>query len=127
MTDEERHPSNGWLVLGFADREGFEAWLEEHADDQPGVWVMCVKKGRPVTSIDYEDSLLAALCFGWIDSMGRRYDDTYQLIRYQPRKAKSNWSASNKARIERLLAEGRMHPSGLAHVEAAKANGRWDA
>jgi len=67
------------------------------------------------------------MCFGWVDSKMHMYDDDYYVLRYQPRRAKSTWSARNKVLAERLIADGRLRPSGLAHVEAAKADGRWDA
>lgn len=125
--DIERHPSDGWVVLPFENAPAFEAWLDAHHAEDPGVWVKLAKKASGVPSISYAETVEVALCFGWIDSKGLGYDATYHLLRCQPRRPRSNWSASNKERVTRLTAEGRMRPAGLAQVESAKADGRWDA
>ena len=85
------------------------------------------KKGTGVTSIDWTTAVDVALCFGWIDGIARRLDDEWYVQRFTPRRAKSVWSKINRVRIERLTAEGRMRPAGLAEVERAQADGRWDA
>jgi uncharacterized protein YdeI (YjbR/CyaY-like superfamily) len=128
MADEEpeRHPSDGWLVLPFASAQELETWLDQNHAQEPGVWVKLGKKGRKVTSVSFDDAHESATCFGWVDSKTEGYDDDYYLLRYQPRRLRSNWSAGNKKLAERLIAEGRMRPSGVAQVEAAKAAGRWD-
>jgi uncharacterized protein YdeI (YjbR/CyaY-like superfamily) len=84
------------------------------------------KKGSGKTSVTYEEALQEALCFGWIDSTVRRIDEERYSQKYTPRNDRSVWSASNKARIEKLMARGLMAPSGLAKVEAAKRNGSWE-
>jgi uncharacterized protein YdeI (YjbR/CyaY-like superfamily) len=122
----ERHPSDGWAVVEFQTRQAFEAWLDVHHAQQPGLWVRLAKKGRGITSISSPEALEVALCFGWVDSKLQRYDDDYYMLRYQPRTPRSNWSARNKRLAERLVADGRMRPSGLAQLEAAKADGRWN-
>jgi uncharacterized protein YdeI (YjbR/CyaY-like superfamily) len=121
----ERHPSDGWPILAFETMQAFEAWLDEHHADQPGVWVKFAKGGTGIRSITLPEATEVALCFGWIDSREHRYDDQHYILRYQPRRPKSNWAESNKKLAERLIAEGRMRPAGLAQVEAAKADGRW--
>jgi uncharacterized protein YdeI (YjbR/CyaY-like superfamily) len=123
----ERHPSDGWAVLPFETKDVFESWLDRNHADQPGVWVKFAKQGRGIASISLPEAIEVALCFGWIDSKTYRYDDDYYILRYQPRRPKSVWSARNKDLAERLIADGRMRASGLAQVEAAKADGRWDA
>jgi uncharacterized protein YdeI (YjbR/CyaY-like superfamily) len=123
----ERHPSDGWAVLPFETRQAFEAWLETHHADQPGLWVKFAKKGRGIPSISFPEALEVAMCFGWVDSKMHRYDDDYYVLRYQPRRPKSTWSSRNKDLAERLIADGRMRPSGVAQVEAAKRDGRWGA
>jgi uncharacterized protein YdeI (YjbR/CyaY-like superfamily) len=123
----ERHPSDGWVVLPFETRQAFEAWLDNHHADQPGLWVKFAKKGRGIASISFPDALEVAMSFGWVDSKMHRYDDDYYVLRYQPRKPRSTWSPRNKDLAERLIAVGRMRDSGLAQIEAAKADGRWDA
>jgi uncharacterized protein YdeI (YjbR/CyaY-like superfamily) len=129
MADEEpeRHPSDGWLVLPFASAQEFETWLDRHHAHEPGVWVKLGKKGRGVTSVSFDEALEVATCFGWVDSKTEGFDDDHYLLRYQPRRLRSTWSAGNKELAERLIAEERMRPSGVAQVEAAKAAGRWDA
>jgi len=123
----QRHTSDGWPVLSFATAAAFEAWLDEHHADGTGLWLKFAKQNRGIDSIGFDEALEVAMCFGWVDSKMHRVDDDYYVLRYQPRKPKSNWSARNKALAERLIAEGRMRPSGLAEIEAAQADGRWNA
>lgn len=129
MADEEpeRHPSDGWLVLPFASAKELETWLDRNHAQEPGVWVKLGKEGRKITSVSLGDAHESATCFGWVDAETEGYDDDHYLQRYQPRRLRSTWSAENKQLAERLIAEERMRPSGVAQVEAAKAAGRWDA
>ena len=114
--------------LVVADAAAWKAWLAEHHQEQLGVWLMLAKKGTTTpTSLTYAEALQEALCFGWIDGIARRLDDEWYVQRFTPRRARSVWSKINRERIERLTAEGRMRPAGLAEVERAKADGRWDA
>lgn len=124
--ESEVHPSDGWVVLPFETEQAFEAWLDSHHAELPGCWIKFAKKGHGIASISLPGALEAAMCFGWVDSKMHRHDDNHYVLRYQPRRPKSSWSARNKDLAERLIADGRMRPSGLAHVEAAKADGRWD-
>ena len=112
----------------MADAAAWESWLGEHgALTSGGVWLVLAKKGtRQPTSLTYEEALLEALCHGWIDGQVRRRDELTYRQRFTPRRARSAWSATNVRRVERLIAEGRMKPSGLAQVERAKADGRWE-
>lgn len=123
----ERHQTDGWAVLPFETEQAFEAWLVAHHADTPGLWVKFAKKGRGIASISFPEAVQVAMCFGWVDSKMQSVDEDYYVLRYQPRRPRSNWSASSKELAERLMADGRMRPSGLAQVEAAKADGRWDA
>ena len=123
----EWHPSDGYAVLPFETGQAFEAWLDVHHADQPGLWVKLAKKGSGIVSISFPEALEVAMCFGWVDSKLHGYDDDYYVLRYQPRRTRSTWSLSNRDIAERLIADGRMRPAGLARVEAAKADGRWDA
>ncbi len=123
----ERHPGDGWAVLPFETGQAFEAWLDAHHADQPGLWVKFAKKGSAIASISFPEALEVAMCFGWVDSKMHSYDNDHYVLRYQPRRPKSTWSARNKDLAERLIAGGRMRPSGIAQVEAAKADGRWGA
>jgi uncharacterized protein YdeI (YjbR/CyaY-like superfamily) len=113
-------------VLPFADQAALEAWLEAEHARAPGLYVKIAKKGTGIPSVNWEQMVEVLLCFGWIDGRANRLDDRFYLQRITPRRAKSVWSAKNVATVERLIAEGRMRPAGLAVVEAAKADGRWD-
>ncbi|MET3930763.1 YdeI/OmpD-associated family protein [Lysobacter soli] len=110
----------------FKTEAAWETWLAAHGD-APGVWLKIAKKDTGATSVSYSQALDVALCHGWIDGLKRSCDAQYFLQRFTPRKAKSLWSKLNIARVEKLLDAGRMQPAGLREVEAAKADGRWDA
>jgi len=110
------------------DAQTWRAWLDEHHADQSGVWLVLARKGTTEpTNLTRDEALDEALCFGWIDGQARRRDESTTLQRFTPRRARSPWSARNVGIIARLVAEGRMHPAGLAEVERAKADGRWEA
>ncbi|UXM92369.1 YdeI/OmpD-associated family protein [Paenarthrobacter sp. JL.01a] len=109
------------------DGAAWRAWLAEHAADSPGVWLVLHKKGGNVTELDYDAALDEALCFGWIDGQTRRRDAESYFQRMTPRGRRSIWSARNVGIIARLEAEGRMTDAGRAAVEAAQADGRWEA
>ena len=121
----ERHPSDGWPVLSFQTPQALEAWLDRYHAEEPGLWIRFPKKGRGIASVTVPEAVEVALCFGWIDSKMHSHGDHY-VLRFQPRRRRSPWSARNKGTSERLIADGRMRPAGLAQVEAAKADGRWD-
>ncbi|MGY2743843.1 YdeI/OmpD-associated family protein [Arthrobacter sp. UYCu723] len=109
------------------DAAEWRAWLQAHHADSPGVWLVLHKKGGSVTELDYEAALQEALCFGWIDGQGRRRDAESSCQRMTRRGARSVWSARNVDRIGRLEAAGKMAPAGRSAVDAAKADGRWEA
>jgi uncharacterized protein YdeI (YjbR/CyaY-like superfamily) len=109
------------------DAEAWRAWLESHHADHPGVWLVLHKKGGQTTALTYAHALDEALCFGWIDGqIARRDDDSYRQ-RFTPRRPSSAWSARNVEHVTRLARAGRMQPAGTAAVDAAKAQGRWQA
>jgi uncharacterized protein YdeI (YjbR/CyaY-like superfamily) len=111
------------LVL---DAPAWRAWLAEHHGEPAGVWLVLAKKGTTEpTALTYEQALDEALCHGWIDGQVRRRDELTFRQRFTPRRKRSPWSRRNVGHIERLLAQGRMHPSGIAAVEQAQADGRW--
>lgn len=110
----------------FKTEAAWETWLAANGD-APGVWLKIAKKDTGATSVSYSQALDVALCHGWIDGLKRSCDAQYFLQRFTPRKAKSLWSKLNIARVEKLVDAGRMRPAGLREVEAAKADGRWDA
>ena len=116
---------DGLPQLTFASAAEWEAWLEAN-HDSAGVWIKLAKKGSGIPGVTLAEALDLALCFGWIDGRREALDDEYFLQRYTPRRSRSNWSRINVENAERLTREGRMRPSGLAEVERAKADGRWE-
>jgi uncharacterized protein YdeI (YjbR/CyaY-like superfamily) len=109
------------------DSAAWHRWLAGHHAESQGVWLVLTKKGGTVTRLQYEDAVLEALCFGWIDGQLRARDAGSSAIRFTPRRKGSRWSQSNVERVGRLEAEGRMTPAGRAAVDSAKADGRWEA
>ena len=110
----------------FADAAAWEHWLERHPQSS-GVWLKIAKKDASIPSVTYSEALDVALCHGWIDGQKKGFDAQFFLQRFTPRRARSTWSKINVAKIDVLTAAGRMRPAGLREVEAAKADGRWDA
>lgn len=113
--------------LLLPDPPAWRTWLEEHHADTPAVWLVLTKKGGTLTTLTWQTALDEALCFGWIDGQARRRDEQSSFQRFTPRGPKSRWSQRNVEHIGRLEAEGRMTAAGRAAVEAAKADGRWEA
>lgn len=114
--------------LVVEDAAAWRAWLAEHHDAPDGVWLVLAKGGTTTpTSLTYDEALDEALCQGWVDGQLDRRDELTFRRRFTPRRARGSWSARNVRIVERLTAEGRMCPAGLAAVEAARADGRWDA
>jgi uncharacterized protein YdeI (YjbR/CyaY-like superfamily) len=114
-------------VLEFPDTAGWEAWLAAHHGTQTEAWLRIAKKNSGIACLSISEALDVALCYGWIDGQRRTHDDRSFLQRYSRRRPRSSWSRVNVAKVGVLLAAGRMRPSGLAEVDAAKADGRWDA
>jgi uncharacterized protein YdeI (YjbR/CyaY-like superfamily) len=114
-------------VLAFPNGHSFEEWLGQQGPDAAGAWLKLPKKSASEAGLTKGEAIDAALCYGWIDGQLDKYDDTHWLVRFTPRRARSKWSQVNRKRATELLAEGRMQPSGLAQIEAAKADGRWTA
>jgi uncharacterized protein YdeI (YjbR/CyaY-like superfamily) len=113
-------------VLHFPDQAAFEAWLEAEGTTAPGVYVKLAKKGAGVPSVTYAELVESCLCFGWIDGRSNRLDEKFYLQRLTPRRARSVWSQKNVDAVEALTLAGRMRPAGLAAVDAARADGRWE-
>jgi uncharacterized protein YdeI (YjbR/CyaY-like superfamily) len=114
-------------ILLFATPPDFEAWLERNHADSDGFWLKIAKKGSGETSISYAEGLELALCFGWIDSQKRGHDEKFFLQRFTPRRPRGRWSRINRDKAEALIAAKAMRPAGMAEVEAAQADGRWEA
>jgi len=114
-------------ILLFASSAAFEAWLEDNHAHSAGLWLKIAKKGSGVASITYAEALELALCFGWIDSQKRGFDEKFFLQRFTPRRPRGKWSRINRDKAIELIAAGAMRATGLVEVEAAKADGRWEA
>jgi uncharacterized protein YdeI (YjbR/CyaY-like superfamily) len=111
----------------FATQRGFEAWLRKNHATSDGVWLLIAKAGAEASTLTYPQAVEAALCHGWIDAQKKALDATHWLQRFTPRRSRSLWSKTNRAKAESLIESGRMQPAGMAEVERAKADGRWDA
>jgi uncharacterized protein YdeI (YjbR/CyaY-like superfamily) len=114
-------------IVHFETQAAWHDWLAENNDKSEGVRAQLVKKSSAKPGISYAEALDEALCFGWIDGQAGSLDEDFFLVSFTPRRPRSVWSKRNRDHIARLTAEGRMQPAGLAQVEAAKADGRWDA
>jgi uncharacterized protein YdeI (YjbR/CyaY-like superfamily) len=119
-------PLDDLPVLAFATQAELEEWLEREHATAPGVYVRLAKKGSGVPSVTYPELVESCLCFGWIDGISRRLDDRFYVQRITPRRPRSVWSQKNVAAVAVLADAGRMRPAGLAAVEAAQADGRWE-
>ncbi len=119
--------AEGLPILPFASALLWEQWLFEHHAEIDGVWLEVAKKASGIVSVTHDEALDVALCYGWIDGQRKTYDGTFFLQKFTPRRPKSLWSKRNIEKVAKLTAEGRMQPSGLAEVEAAKRDGRWEA
>lgn len=114
-------------VLEFPDAAAWESWLEVHHDQRTEAWLQIAKRHSGIASVTITEALDVALCYGWIDGQRRAHDDVSFLQRYSRRRPRSSWSKVNVAKVDALMAAGRMRPAGLAEVAAAKADGRWEA
>jgi uncharacterized protein YdeI (YjbR/CyaY-like superfamily) len=114
-------------VVALASRAKWKAWLAKHHAASPGVWLEIAKKGSTVDSVSYADAIAVALCYGWIDGQKAAVDEQRWRQRFTPRTARSKWSKINCQKATELIEQGEMKPAGLREVEAAKADGRWDA
>lgn len=114
-------------ILPFPTQGDWEAWLEANHVGARGIWLKLAKKGAGIPSVTYLEALDAALCYGWIDSQKAAFDDAHFLQRFTPRGPRSPWSRVNRDKATALIAGGRMRPAGQRQVEAAQADGRWEA
>lgn len=117
---------DGQPILTFATQDAFKEWLGAEYERPDGIWLRLAKKGSDLQTLTYADAVEVALCFGWIDSQARGYDDESRLQRFTRRRARSPWSQVNRAKVERLIEEGRMQPAGQAEIDRAKTDGRWE-
>ena len=127
MSAPDELGKGGLPILGFADLAAFSWWLDRQSANSTGLWLRLAKKGSATLSLSKQHAIDAALCNGWIDGQLDTYDAEHFLVRFTPRRSQSKWSQVNCARAELLIGEGLMQPGGLVQIEAAKADGRWDA
>jgi uncharacterized protein YdeI (YjbR/CyaY-like superfamily) len=120
-------PPKDLPTIELRDRAAWERWLEANHESSPGVWLKLAKKGSGAATVTRAEALEEAIRYGWIDGQGGRHDDTFWLQRFTPRSPRSKWSQVNRRKATELIEQGRMRPAGLAQVEAAKNDGRWDA
>ena len=111
----------------FRTRSAWRRWLADHHATSGGMWLLFAKKGSGIPSVAYVEAVEEALCFGWIDAQVKRVDEFHYMQRFTPRREGSLWSAVNRARAVKLMEEGKVHAAGLAAIERAKKNGRWEA
>jgi uncharacterized protein YdeI (YjbR/CyaY-like superfamily) len=114
-------------IIAFASQAEWEAWLDSQPATSRGLWLKIAKKDAGVETVSYAEALESALCYGWIDGQRAAHDERYFLTRFTPRGRKSKWSQINRAKAIELLRQGRMTPAGVAQVEQARQDGRWDA
>lgn len=120
-------PIDGVEVLAFDAATSFEAWLDSYHGRPEGVWVLVAKASSGIASVTSDELVDSGLCFGWISGQRRAHDETHYLQKYVPRRPRSLWSQVNVDKVEALTAAGRMREPGLAEVQAAKEDGRWQA
>lgn len=128
--DRTKPPTTGRVelpILLFEDQQAWVEWLDLHGSGSTGAWLRSAKKKADIRSLSYDEALEIALCFGWIDSQKKNYDESSWPLIFTPRGPKSVWSKINRAKGRALIDAGRMKPTGLLAVERAKADGRWDA
>lgn len=122
MANQKKDPD----MIAFRTPKVFLTWLKKNYSREEGIWLRFFKKDSGVKSITYAEALDEALCYGWIDGQVKKYDADSWIQKFTPRRMKSLWSQKNREHVARLVREKRMMPPGLAVVEAAKADGRWD-
>jgi uncharacterized protein YdeI (YjbR/CyaY-like superfamily) len=118
---------DGQPVIEFEDRDAWQRWLHAQHAASAGVWLKLARKSSPNDTLTYAEALEEALCYGWIDAQKAPGDESFWLQRFTPRSPRSKWSQINRRKATELIERGRMRPAGLAKVEAARQDGRWDA
>ena len=120
-------PDELYPLKAFATPRSFETWLARNHARAQGIHVKIAKKASGIRSVTHAEALEIALCYGWIDGMGKSIDETWYWQRFTPRRARSLWSKRNREIVARLIADGRMQPAGQAEIDRAKTDGRWEA
>jgi uncharacterized protein YdeI (YjbR/CyaY-like superfamily) len=111
----------------FSTQRAFEAWLKKNHASSDGMWLLIAKLGAEEPTLTYQQAVESALCYGWIDGQKKTLDAQHWLQRFTPRRPRSLWSKTNRTRAEALIESGRMQPSGMAEIDRARSDGRWDA
>ena len=119
--------NNTYPVIAFNSSDEWEKWLRENHSKSQGIWLRIFKKDSGEKTVSYAEALDEAICYGWIDGQKNKYDNDSWVQKFTPRRRGSSWSKNNTAHAERLFKTGRIQPSGLKEIEAAKADGRWDS
>ena len=119
-------PDDDLPIIPFASAGAWEDWLEEHHASSRGLWLKIARKASGTPTVTYQEAVEMALCFGWIDGQRQSFDEAWFLQRFTPRRSRSRWSQVNREKVRSLIERGLMRPSGLAEVERAKTDGRWD-
>jgi uncharacterized protein YdeI (YjbR/CyaY-like superfamily) len=122
-----RHSFDAVKTLAFKSPADFRKWLAINHDTADGLWLRIFKKASGRKTVTYDEALDEALCFGWIDGLKKSYDELSFIQKFTPRRARSGWSKRNTVHVERLTKASLMMPAGIKAVEAAKADGRWEA
>jgi uncharacterized protein YdeI (YjbR/CyaY-like superfamily) len=117
---------DGLPIIPFKFQQDWELWLEDNHAESEGLWLKIAKKASGIPTVSFNEAIDVAICFGWIDGQRLGHDDTWYLQRFTPRRPRSRWSEINVERVRRLTEQGRIRPAGLAEIEKAKADGRWD-
>jgi uncharacterized protein YdeI (YjbR/CyaY-like superfamily) len=120
-------PADELPILEFADQTAWASWLDEQHAASNGVWLKIAKKATGIPTVTHAEALEEALCYGWIDGQRGPLDESFFLQRFTPRRPRSKWSQINRDKATKLIEHGRMKPAGLAQIEAAKQDGRWEA
>jgi uncharacterized protein YdeI (YjbR/CyaY-like superfamily) len=121
-----KEPAKDYPQLTVRTQKEWSRWLQRNHAESDGAWLRFFKKGSGRQDLTYEQALQEALCWGWIDGQSRPLDELSWRQKFTPRRARSTWSKRNRDRIALLTGEGRMKPAGVAAVEAAKRDGRWE-
>jgi uncharacterized protein YdeI (YjbR/CyaY-like superfamily) len=120
-------PPDDLPIHQFDSRRAWERWLDTNHASSPGVWLKIARKASGIATVSHAEALEDALCYGWIDGQRSPHDETHFLQRFTPRRPRSKWSQVNRDKAAKLIEQGRMMPAGLAQVEAARRDGRWEA
>lgn len=114
-------------VMAFSSQQEWKEWLNTQHSLYDGVWMRIYKKDTGIPSVNHEEALDIALCYGWIDGQAKKYDETSYLQKFTPRRKRSLWSKRNIDKVTRFIEDGKMHDAGMKAIEAAKADGRWQS